>query len=85
MKVIARWEDSQYSFNLVRSSYQPAFAVVLYSKSLVARAQAAVTEALRLDAQEALQREAERQRKQDEENRARENEARRVNKASFRP
>src|SRR5437899_8900641 len=28
VKVIARWEDQQYSLNLVRSPYQPSFALV---------------------------------------------------------
>ena len=39
VKVIARWEDSQYSFNLVRSSYQPRFGMVMFSKRLDALAQ----------------------------------------------
>jgi hypothetical protein len=85
VKVIARWEDPQYSFNLVRSSYQPVFALVLYSKRLDARAQTAVTEALRLDEQEAPRREAERQRKQDEENHVKDEKARLANIVSFRP
>lgn len=85
VKVLARWEDQEHSFNLVRSSYQPVFALILYSKQLDAVAQTAITEALRLDKQEAPQREAERQRKQEEENRAKEQKARLTNKASFRP
>ena len=32
--VIARWEDSQYSYNLVRSGYGDSFALVMYSKRL---------------------------------------------------
>jgi hypothetical protein len=85
VKVMARWEDAQYSFNLVRSSYQPAFAMVLYSKSLDALARTAVTEAARLDDQEAPQREAARQRKQDVEDRAKDQKSRLANKATFRP
>jgi hypothetical protein len=85
VKVIARWEDSQYSFNLVRSSYQPVFGMILYSKSLDALVRTGVTEALRLDAQEAPSKEAERQRKQEEENRVKEETARLANKTSFRP
>ena len=85
VKVIARWEDSQYSFDLVPSFYGPGFAMVLCSKRLGALAQTAVTEALQLDAQEAPQREAERQRKQEEENRVKEEKVRLANKASFRP
>jgi hypothetical protein len=83
--VIARWEDSQYSFNLFRSSYQPTFGMVGFSKRLDALARAAVVEAIRLDEQEAPQREIERQKKQDDENRAAQGKARLVNKPKFRP
>src|SRR6266705_6009735 len=84
-KVIARWEDSQYSFNLFRSSYQPTFGILVLSKRLDALAGAAIVEAIRLDEQEAPEREIERQTKQDEENHAAQEQARLVNKPSFRP
>ena len=84
-KVIARWEDSQYSFNLFRSSYQPTFGMLVFSKRLDRLAQAAIAEAIRLDEQQAPQREAERQKKQDEESRAAQVKARLVNKVAFRP
>ncbi len=84
-KVIARWEDSQYSFNLFRSYYQPTFGMLVFSKRLDPLARAAIAEAIRLDDQEAPQREMERQKKQDEENRAEQEKARPVNKAAFRP
>src|SRR5213593_480308 len=84
-KVIARWEDSEYSFNLFRSSYQPTFGMLVFSKPLDASARAAAVEAIRLDEQEAPQREIERQKKQDEENRAAQEKARPVNKVNFRP
>jgi hypothetical protein len=83
--VIARWEDSQYSFNLFRSSYRPTFGLIGFSKRLDVLARAAIAEAIRLDEQEAPQREIERQKKQDEENRAEQEKARVVNKPSFRP
>jgi hypothetical protein len=83
--VIARWEDSQHSFNLFRSSYQPTFGMIGFSKRLDALARAAVVEAIRLDEQEAPQREVERQQRQDEENRAAQTKARRGNKPNFRP
>ena len=51
--VIARWEDGQYSLNLIRSSYGSTFSLVIFSKRLDALAQAAVTEAVRLDKEEA--------------------------------
>jgi hypothetical protein len=83
--VIARWEDSQYSFNLYRSSYQPTFGIVGFSKRLDALARVAIAEAIRLDEQEAPQREIERQKKQDDEKRTTQEKARVANKPNFRP
>ncbi len=85
VKVIARWEDSQYSFNLVRSWYQSSFGMVAFSKRLDALSQAAIVEAIRLDKLEAPQREVELHRKQAEEDRVQQEKARLVNKPSFRP
>jgi hypothetical protein len=84
-KIIARWEDPQYSFNLFRSTYQPTFGMLVFSKRLDALAQAAIAEAVRLDEQGAPEREIERQRKQDAVERAEQEEARVLNKAAFRP
>lgn len=84
-KVIARWEDSQYSFNLFRSSYQPTFGMLVFSKQLDALAQTSIAEALRLDEQQAPEREIALQNKQDSENRAAQAKARLTNKAAFRP
>jgi hypothetical protein len=85
VKVVARWEDPEYSFNLVRSSYQTEFAIVMYSKRLDASVRTAITEALRLDEQEAPQREADLQKKHEAENLAKEAKSRLANKATFRP
>ncbi len=63
--VIARWEDPQYSFNLFRSSFQPTFGMVAFSKGLDALARTATAEAIRLDALEAPQREIQRQNQED--------------------
>ena len=84
-KVIARWEDPRYSLNLFRSSYQPTFGMLVFSKQLDGLARAAILEALRLDEQEAPQREIERQKKEEEQNRLQQDKARLVNKAAFRP
>jgi hypothetical protein len=84
-KVLARWEDSQYSLILFHSRFQPTFGLVMYSKRLDALALAAIVESTRLDKQEAPRRDAERQKKKDEETRFRQEEARRVSKSSFRP
>jgi hypothetical protein len=84
-KVIARWQDSQYSLDLLQSSYPHTFKMVLVSKRLDALAGAAMAEAARLDEQEAPGREIERQKKQAEESRAELEKVRLVNKATFRP
>ncbi len=84
-KVIARWEDAQYSVNLFRSSYQPTFGMLVFSKRLDALARAAIVEAIRVDEQEAPQREADRQKKQAEDEHAAQEKARLVNKVAFRP
>jgi hypothetical protein len=83
--VIARWEDSQYAYNLVRSGDQTSFALIIYSKRLDVLAQAAINEAARLDALEAPQRELEQQKKRDDEQRLFLEKARSTSKANFRP
>jgi len=83
--VIARWEDSEYSYNLIRAEDRSTFGLVLYSKTLDAQAQTGMMEAARLDALEAPQKEAERVKKQAEENEAEQEKSRLANKASFRP
>jgi hypothetical protein len=95
-KVVAHWEDPQYSLNLLRPSFASTFGVILLSKRFETLAQAADVkatrdvdavldvEALRMDQQEAPTRATERQRTQEAERQARQAQARRVNKASFR-
>jgi len=83
-RVIARWENSQYSFNLFRSSFQPTFGLLIFDKRLDALAQAAIAEAIRRDEQEAPQREIQRQQREDENNRESLEKARQVNKRNFR-
>ena len=84
-QVIARWQDSQYSFNLVRSGYGDSFALVMYSKRLDALAAAAITEAARLDATEAPERAIEASRKQEQDHRLSLEKARQVNAPNFKP
>lgn len=62
-KVIARWEDSQYSINLVRSRFLNSFALVMFSKRLDAQAEAAIAKSLKLEGQEDPQKEIDRQKK----------------------
>lgn len=83
--VIARWEDSQYTYNLVHTGDQSSYALVLFSKRLDALAQAAIVEAVRLDTQEAPQRTIDLEKQQAAENRLALDKARSVNKPNFRP
>jgi hypothetical protein len=57
-KVVARWEDPQYSLNLFRTSMSDTFAVVLFAKRLDAQAAAAIAESVKLERQDAPQVEA---------------------------
>jgi len=61
-KVIARWEDSQYSLNLFRS-YGDTFAIVMFTKQLDAQAGVSIAESVKLDQEEAPQKEAARVKK----------------------
>jgi hypothetical protein len=83
--LIARWENSEYSCNLVRSADHSSFAMILYSKRLDAEAQTATAQAIRLDEQEAPQREIAEREKQAEAERLVLDTARSVNKPNFRP
>ena len=84
-KVIARWEDPEYSYNLVGSSDRPNFTLVLFSKRLDALASAATIEAVRMEKEEAPQREIDARQKQEEDRRLQLDKARLVNKPAFRP
>ena len=80
-KIIARWEDSQYSINLVRSKFLNSFALVMFSKRLDAQADAAIAKSIKLEGQEAPQKEIDRQKKKTDELEA----ARQKNRKIFRP
>jgi hypothetical protein len=84
-EIVARWQDSQYCFTLIRSSYGSGFSLVGVLKRLQAPVQAAITEAKRLDDQEAPQRDAARMADEKEMSRAKLEKARLVNKSKFRP
>jgi hypothetical protein len=57
-KVIARWEDPQYSLNLVRSYEETTFAIVTFTKQADAQAGISIAESVKLEQQEAPQKEA---------------------------
>jgi len=84
-EVLARWQDPQYCFDLIRASYGPSFRLVGVLKRLEAPAVAAITEAARLDDQEAPQRNAARIVSEKEVERARLEKARLLNTPNFRP
>jgi hypothetical protein len=80
-KPVASWEDAQYSFSLVRTSYNDVLGLVAFSKRANAQAELAIAEAVTLDEQEGPKREAERQKKQIDDLEV----ARQKNQKSFRP
>jgi hypothetical protein len=80
-KVIARWEDSQYAINLVRSRFLNSFALFMFSKRLDAQAEAAIAKSIKLEGQEVPQKEIDRQKKETDDLEA----ARQKNRKTFRP
>jgi hypothetical protein len=80
-KPVASWEDTQYSFNLVRYSFTNGFELVIYSKRVDAQAELASTEAVKLAEREGPQREADRQKKETTDLEV----TRQKNQKSFRP
>jgi hypothetical protein len=84
-RVVARWEDDATLALLTRGTDVAEYRFVLTSKTLDARAGAAIKEALRLDGQEAPQRELDRQKKQTADADVASQKARTTNKSAFRP
>src|SRR6266705_4389595 len=78
---VASWEDAQYSFNLVRSSFTDHLGLVIYSKRVNADAELHIAEAVKLDEQEGPQKEADRLKKQTDDLET----ARQKNRKIFRP
>src|SRR5229473_616855 len=80
-KVIARWEDSQYSINLFRATSLNSFGLVMFSKRLDAQVEAAIAKSLKLEEQEDPQKEIGRQKKETDKLEV----ARQKNRNTFRP
>jgi hypothetical protein len=79
--VLARWEDADYSLNLVQSPYGLKFGLIAFSKHLDGLAQAAIATGIHLDDQEApLRQKIEEQNAQNKLEKTR-----LVNKPNFRP
>jgi hypothetical protein len=83
--VLARWEDSAYSYNLVQTGDHSTFALILYSKRLDSLAQAAIAESHGLEAQSAAQKELDEQKQRAQEQLLELEKARLVNIPNFRP
>jgi hypothetical protein len=84
-EVLARWEDSNYHFDLIRSSYGGRFSLLGVLKRLEQPAQIAAAEAAALDVREAPEREIERIAAECEVERVKLEKARLANKPKFRP
>jgi hypothetical protein len=80
-RLVASWEDGQYSFNLVRSSFTDRFGLIIYSKQANAEAELAIAEALIFEKQNGPKRAAELEKKQTDDLEV----ARHKNQKSFRP
>jgi hypothetical protein len=80
-KPIASWEDSQYSLNLVRSSFSNVFQLVIYTKRVNADADAALAQVVKVDELAAPQKAVDRQKKEADAIEL----ARQKNQKSFRP
>jgi len=64
LEPVAVWEDTQYAFRLVQSSFSDDFELIVTSKQLNAEAEIATAESAKLDEQERPQKDAERQKKE---------------------
>ena len=84
-KVLACWEDAQYSYNLFRSPYGNAFGLIATSKQLDLVVADASREGDRLDKLEAPGKELARRVKQEEDTRVTQEKARLISKPKFRP
>jgi hypothetical protein len=83
--VLARWQDAQYRFELIRSSYSPSFRLVGVRMRLETAAHTAIMAAKRIDDQEAPQRDAARIASEAAAANTKLEKARLANKPKFRP
>jgi hypothetical protein len=78
---LASWQDSQYSFDLVRTSLSDHFGLVIYSKSANAEVELATAQALKLEELERPEKEADQKKKEADDLEA----VREKNQKSFHP
>jgi hypothetical protein len=80
-KAVASWEDSQYSFKLVRSPFTNRFGLSIFSKLLNAEAEIVIADAVTMEKQEKPQRDADLKKKEADDLEA----ERQKNQKAFRP
>jgi hypothetical protein len=78
---LASWEDSEYSFDLIRSSFSDRFGLLIYSKRVNAEVRLAAAEAVKLEEQQRPEKEAAEKKKEADDLEA----VREKNQKSFRP
>jgi len=83
--VLARWEDAEYSYNLVRTGDQASYALIMSQKRLEVLAQTAILASNRSEALEAPQKALDLQKKQEVDARLLLDKARAVNVPNFKP
>jgi hypothetical protein len=80
-KIIAHWENSRNSVNLIRSSSRDSYELTVFSKELDAKAAVAIANSVKLQKEEAPQKEIDRKQKEAESLEL----ARQTNQKTFRP
>jgi hypothetical protein len=80
-KPLASWENSQFSVDLVRSSFLEGFVLVIYSKGVNTQADLASAQAVKLEEEERPEKEANQRKKEADDLEV----AREKNQKSFRP
>ncbi len=84
-QVLARWENPEYSLNLIASDQQPIFGLIITSRRSDLLAQKAIIEGERLDVLAAPQRERDRVAKEAADERTKQEKAKLVNRPAFKP
>ena len=64
LEPVAVWQDAEYEFSLVRSSFSEDFELIATSRRINAEAETAIAEAAKLDEKERPQKDADRQKKE---------------------
>jgi len=84
-RLVARWENPQYSVSLVRSSGDSSFGMLLLSKALNSKARTASAEGARIEERDAPQKQLALLKQQDDDERAAQAKTKLANQGAFRP